>query len=73
MLSRLGTVGASIHLPSPLQKVSTLIFEYTMLDKTKYLSEHLASPNEAALSHSSKFDGFRLSPHFALGELTKTS
>ena len=44
-----------------------------MLDRTKHLSEILASPNEAALSHSSKFDGFRLSPHFALGELTKTS
>ena len=44
-----------------------------MLDRTKHLSEILASPNEAALSHSSKFDGFRLSPHFTLGELTKTS
>ena len=37
------------------------------------LSEHLASPSEAALSHSSKLDGLRLSPHFTLGELTKTS
>ena len=36
------------------------------------LSEHLASPSEAALSHSSKLDGLRLSPHFTLGELTKT-
>ena len=44
-----------------------------MLDRTKYLSEHLASPNEAALSHSNKFDGLHLSPHFSLGELTKTS
>ena len=32
------------------------------------LSPHLASPSEAALSHSSEFDGFRLSPHFTLDE-----
>ena len=38
-----------------------------------HLSEHLASPSEAALSHSSKLDGLRLSPHFTLGEVTKTS
>ena len=44
-----------------------------MLDRTKNLSEILASPNEAALSHSNKFDGLHLSPHFSLGELTKTS
>ena len=37
------------------------------------LSEHLASPSSAALSHSSKLDGLRLSPHFTLGEVTKTS
>ena len=37
------------------------------------LSEHLASPSEAALSHSNELDGLRLSPHFTLGELTKTS
>ena len=43
-----------------------------MLDRNKKLSEHLAMPNEAALSHSSKFDGLRLSPHFTLAELTKT-
>jgi hypothetical protein len=41
-------------------------------DKIK-LSEHLASPSEAALSHSSKLDGIRLSPHFTLGEMTKTT
>jgi len=41
-------------------------------DKIK-ISEHLASPSEAALSHSSKLDGIRLSPHFTLGELTKTT
>ena len=44
-----------------------------MMNRKKKLSEHLASPNEAALSHSNKFDGLRLSPHFTLGELTKTS
>ena len=33
----------------------------------------MASPSEAALSHSNEFDGLRLSPHFTLGELTKTS
>lgn len=44
-----------------------------MLDKTKNLSEHWATPNEAVHSHSSKFDDVRLSPHFTLGELTKTS
>jgi hypothetical protein len=32
------------------------------------LSQHLASPNEATLSHSSGLDGVRLSPHFKLGE-----
>ena len=37
------------------------------------LSEHLASPSEAALSHLSELNGLRLSPHFTLGELTKTS
>jgi len=37
------------------------------------LSEHLALPSEAALSHSSKLDGLRLSPHFTLGEVTKTN
>ncbi len=36
------------------------------------LSEHLATPSEAALSHSNKLDGLRLSPHFSLGELTKS-
>jgi len=44
-----------------------------MLNRTKKLSEHLASPNEAALSHSNKLDGVRLSPHFTLAEFTKTS
>ena len=43
------------------------------LNKQNRLSEHLASPNEAALGHSSKLDGSRLSPHFTLKELCKTS
>ena len=46
--------------------------EKVTLNKDMKLSEHLASPSEAALSHSSKLDGLRLSPHFTLGELTKT-
>ena len=37
------------------------------------ISEHLASPSEATLSQTNKLDGLRLSPHFTLGELTKTS
>ena len=44
-----------------------------MLDRSRHLSETLASPNEAALSHSNKFDGLHLSPHFVLGEFTKTN
>ena len=43
------------------------------INKDMKLSEHLASPSEAALSHSNELDGLRLSPHFTLGELTKTS
>ena len=35
------------------------------------LSEHLASPSEAALSHLSELNGLRLSPHFTLGELLR--
>jgi uncharacterized protein YcbK (DUF882 family) len=33
----------------------------------------LASPSEAALSQTNELDGLRLSPHFTLGELCKTS
>ena len=43
------------------------------MNKQAMLSEHLASPSEAALSHVSKLDSIRLSPHFTLGEMTKTS
>jgi len=37
------------------------------------LSPHLASPNKASLGHLSELNGSRLSPHFSLGELCKTS
>ena len=43
------------------------------INKDIKLSEHLASPSEAALSQISELNGLRLSPHFTLGELTKTS
>ena len=43
------------------------------INKNMKLSEHLASPSEAALSQISELNGIRLSPHFTLGELTKTS
>ena len=43
------------------------------INKQAKLSPHLASPSEAALSHSNELDGLRLSSHFTLGELTKTS
>ena len=42
------------------------------LNKQAKLSEHLASPSVAALSHSSELNGLRLSPHFSLGELTRS-
>ena len=34
--------------------------------------EHLTSSSVATLGHSSELDGSRLSPHFTLGEMTKT-
>ena len=43
------------------------------LNKQARLSQHLASPSEAALGHLSALNGPRLSPHFTLGELCKTS
>ena len=42
------------------------------INKNIRLSEHLASPSAAALSQTSELDGIRLSPHFTLGEMTKT-
>jgi len=47
--------------------------EKVEINKQAKLSEHLASPSVAALGNSSELDCTRLSPHFTLGELTKTS
>ena len=43
------------------------------INKSMKLSEHLALPSEAALCQISELNGLRLSPHFTLGEFTKTS
>ena len=42
------------------------------INKQVRLSEHLTSSSVATLGHSSELDGSRLSPHFTLGEMTKT-
>ena len=42
------------------------------MDKQCNLSEHLTSSSVAALGNSIKIDCTRLTPHFTLGELTKT-
>ena len=47
--------------------------EQVEINKSIKLSEHLALPSEAALSHLSELNGVHLSPHFTLGELTVTS
>ncbi len=47
--------------------------ENVTINKSIHLFEHLASPSEAALSRLSELNGLRLSPHFTLGELMKTS
>ena len=47
--------------------------QIVQLNSQAKLSEHLASPNEATLGHSNKLDGSHLSPHFSLGEMTKSS
>ena len=44
-----------------------------MKSETINLSGHLTSSSVAALGHSSELGGSRLSPHFTLAELTKTS
>ena len=44
-----------------------------MKNEKVMLSEHLTTSSVATLGHSSELDGSRLSPHFTLGELTKTS
>ena len=43
------------------------------INKRAKLSQHLTSSSVATLGHSSELDGSRLSPHFTLGEMTKTS
>ena len=43
------------------------------INKRAKLSQHLTSSSVATLGHSSELDGSRLSPHFTLGELCKTS
>ena len=43
------------------------------INKQAKLSQHLTSSSVATLGHSSELDGSRLSPHFTLGELTKTN
>ena len=43
------------------------------LNSEARLSQHLASPSEATLGNSSKLDCARLSPHFTLGEFTKSN
>ena len=43
------------------------------INKQARLSQHLTSSSVAALSHSSELDGLRLTPHFTLGEMCKTS
>ena len=46
--------------------------EQVNINKSIKLSEHLASPSEAALSHSSELNGLHLTPHFTLGEVIKS-
>ena len=43
------------------------------INKAARLSEHLTSSSVATLGHSNELDGSRLSPHFTLGEMCKTS
>ena len=46
--------------------------EIVQLNANAKLSEHLASPSDAALSNLSELNCVRLSPHFSLGEFTKS-
>ena len=43
------------------------------INKSAKLTEHLTLSSVAALSHSSELDGLRLTPHFTLAEMCKTS
>ena len=47
--------------------------EKVEINKQARLSEHLTSSSVATLGHSNELDGSRLSPHFTLGEMCKTS
>ena len=47
--------------------------EIVQLNSNAKLSEHLASPSEATLSNLSELNCVRLSPHFTLGEMTKSN
>ena len=47
--------------------------EHASINSSINLSEHLTLSSEAALGHLSELNGSRLSPHFTLGELCKTS
>ena len=49
------------------------LMQEVTINKQTRLSEHLASPSEATFGQTSELDGSHLSPHFSLGELTKTS
>ena len=46
--------------------------QIVQLNSNANLSQHLASPSEATLGNSSKLDCARLSPHFTLGEFTRS-
>ena len=46
--------------------------QIVQLNSNANLSEHLASPSEATLGNSSKLDRAHLSPHFTLGEFTRS-
>ena len=47
--------------------------QIVQLNSQAKLSDHLASPSEATLGHSNKLDGSHLSPHFILGEMTRSN
>ena len=46
--------------------------QIVQLNRNANLSEHSASPSEATLGNSSKLDRAHLSPHFTLGEFTRS-
>ena len=52
---------------------NNVIMAQVELNKQAHLSEHLTTSSVATLGHSSELDGSRLSPHFTLAEMCKTS